>query len=576
MTDAELDPDRRAWHLAQAAVAPDEAVAQELERSAGRARRRGGAAAAAAFLERATQLTPDPARRGGRALAAAEAKKHAAAYEAASALVATAELCPLDAAQAARLQLLRAQIALGGRRGRNARPLMLDAARRLETLDVGLAREAYLEVLGAGIFAGRVAEGPWLQEAAAAARAAPPGTSPPGPIDLLVEGLASWFADGYEIAHPRLRKALEVCVEEHDARDQRWSWLAPILAPEVWDDELWEQLTAGVVGYLRSAGALSVLPLALNYRAGVHLQAGELAAASALIDEGDAIKEATGNAPIGYVSMLLAAWRGEERRVSELAAVRLDDVPLSGEGLAIGMAEFARAVLYNGLARYDDALAAAERACEHEDPGVFTWSLTELIEAGVRRGQVAVAAGAFRRLEERTRVAGTDWALGVEARSRALLAEGAVADGLYREAIERLGRTRLRAELTRAHLLYGEWLRREGRRVDAREQLRAAHEMFTAMGADGFAERARRELLATGETVRKRTVETRDALTAQEAHIARLAVDGCTNPEIGAQLFISARTVEWHLRKVYSKLGITSRRGLGAALRDLDDAAIPA
>jgi DNA-binding CsgD family transcriptional regulator len=347
-------------------------------------------------------------------------------------------------------------------------------------------------------------------------------------------------------------------------------------AHEVWDDDSWDQLTIRAVTLARDAGALTVLPIFLLYRAAVLIYAGEFATASVLTAEADAIVEATGNTRWQGTSLLLAGWRGRQDATLEMADASIQAATARGEGRAICMAELSRAVLHNGLGRYEDALAAAQRACEHEDFGMVNWPLTELVEAAARGGRLEVAAIALGRLEERTRAAGTDWALGVEARSRALVSDGEEADTLYREAIERLARTRIVVHRARAELLYGEWLRRESRRLDAREHLRAAHDLFSRMGADAFAERARRELVATGETVRKRAAETRYELTAQEAQVARLAVDGCTNPEIGAQLFISPRTVEYHLRKVFTKLDIRSRKELGAALRYASQAGVPA
>ena len=574
-TDPTADPDRRAWHRAQAAVGPDETVAGELERSAGRAQGRGGIAAAAAFLERATDLTPDPARRGARALAAARAKFEAGAANAAYELLAAAEIGPLDELQRARLARMRAHIVFAQRRGRDAPALLLDAAKRLEALDAGLARETYVEALGAEVFVGRLGASDGGR-AAEAARGAPPGPEPPRPTDLLLDGLATRFADGYGAGVEPLRRAL------HSFREQagrskdgiiRWLWTACPVAPEpmaadLWDDESWHELATHAVRLARDAGALATLPIALSYRAAVHLQAGEFAAASALIEEADAITEATGNAPLRYTSLALAAWRGEEGPALRLIETGVKEAMARGEGRALGLAGYATAVLYNGLGRYEAALAAARQACDHDDLGFFGWSLVELVEAGVRSGARDVAAGALRQLEERARAAGTDWALGTLARSSALLADGRAADDLYREALERLERCRIVVHLARAHLVYGEWLRRENRRVNAREHLRTAYEMLSRIGAEAFAERARGELLATGETVRKRTVESRDVLTAQETLVARLAAQGRTNPEIGAQLFISARTAEYHLRKVFTKLGISSRRSLRDALRE--------
>jgi len=570
VTDPDRDPDRRAWHRAHATDGPDEDVAAELERSACRAAARGGIAAAAAFLERAAELTPDTVSRGARALAAAQAKFESAAPEAALELLAVAELCPLEELQRARLERLRAEIAFARTRGGDAPALLLGAARRLEPLDAAMARETHLEAMAAAMFAGRLGDEPGVREAAEAAQAGPAAPQPPRAIDLLLDALATRFTEGYSAGVPPLREALGAfrSVDGSTARDVRWLWLACRLAQDLWDDELWHVLATRGVRVARETGALSVLAMAATYRASLHIQEGAFGATSSLIEEADAITRATDMAPLKYAALMLAAWRGKEADGLDLIEAGRLEATARGEGMGLGVIEWATALLYNGLGRYKDAHAAAEEACEHDDVGLFAWSLVELIEAGVRSGATDATSAALDRLSGRARASGTDWALGVLARSRALMSEGDVAEALHREAIERLERTRIRVELARARLLYGEWLRREHRRVDAREQLRASHEMFTAMGAEAFAERARGELLATGETVRKRTVETRDELTAQEAQIARLARDGRTNPEIGAQLFISPRTVEWHLRNVFTKLGIRSRRELHEALPD--------
>jgi DNA-binding CsgD family transcriptional regulator len=572
-TDPQSDPDRRAWHRAHAAVGPDEEVAAELERSAERARARGGVAAAAAFRARATELTPDPVRRAARALTAAQAKFDAAAPEAALELLAAADPAQLDELERARGARLRAQITFVRTRGADAARLLLEAARRLDPFSPALAREAYLEALRAAIFAGRLVEGSSVETVADAARAAPPAGRPPRAIDLLLDGLATRFTEGYAAAAPSLRRALDAFWQEGEPTedDMRWLWLAcPVapepIAPDLWEDETWDRLSGRAVTMAREAGALTVLPIALTARAGVHVHAGEFSAADALVDEADAISAATGNAPLRYTSLLLAAWRGDSTRAQELTEAAFADAAGSGEGRAIGLAEHASAVLHNGLGEYPVALAAARRACEHDDVGFFGWSLAELVEAGARARAADKAAAALAQLEERTAAAGTSWALGMQARSRALLSTGEEAEALYREAIDRLGRSSILVHVARAQLLYGEWLRREHRRTEAREQLHAAHKTFSRIGAQAFADRAGRELAATGETVPRRTAETRDYLTAQEAQIARLAADGHTNPEIGARLFISPRTVEYHLRKVFTKLGIGSRRELRRAL----------
>jgi DNA-binding CsgD family transcriptional regulator len=575
-TDPNSDPDRRAWHRALAAEGPDEAVAADLVRSAERAQGRGGVAAAAAFLERAMELTPDPAVRVTRALDAAQAKFDAGAPDAAYQLATVADLGPIDDLHRAQLNLLHAQIVFARIRGREATPLFLEAARRLESLDADLACEAYLEALAAAMFAGRLG----IREAADAARAAPRGQQPLRQMELLLDAVTTRFTAGYVASVEPLQRALGAFRREDEGSQAQeglahWLWLTcPVaLAPELWDDATWNELASRAVRLARNAGALTVLPVALTYYAGVQLQTGDFVAASAMIDEADAITTATGNAPLKYASLMLVAWQGEESRARTLIDAGVRTAIARGEGRAIGLAGYATAVLYNGLGQYEAALDGAQRACEHEDLGFFGWYLVELVEAAVRSGNRDVAVTTLGRLSKITDAAGTDWALGIQARSHALLSAGDAAERLYREAVDRLGRTRIRVELARAHLVYGEWLRRENRRLDARIQLRTAHEMFTQFGAGAFAERTRRELQATGEKVRKRALVASAALTAQEERIAHLARDGLTNPEIGAQLYISPHTVEWHLRKVFTKLGITSRKQLRTNLTDRPPAA---
>ena len=564
-TDPAADPDRRAWHRAQAAPGPDEEVAAELEHSAGRAQRRGGLAAAAAFLEQSARLTLDPARRAQRALAAAQAKHQAGALDAALGLLAMAQAGPLDELQRARSDLLRAQIAFSSSHGRDAPPLMLSAAKQLEALDAGLARKTYLEAFTAALFVGRLS--PAVGDVARAARTAPAPPAPARAPDLLLDGLALLVTEGYAAGTPALRRALLTARGQDIPAEEglSWLWLAERAAMAVWDDETWHILASRHLKLARDAGALSELPLAVRSRILLHTHAGELQQGAALIAEAQAVADATGSQLAPYGVTGIAAFRGHEAEATELIQANMDGVTSRGEGRGV-TSGYSAALLYNGLGHYDKALAAAELVCEYDDIGVLGWSLTELVEAAVRSGQPARASDALQRLTETTRASGTDWALGTEARSRALLSEGETAENCYREAIERLGRTRMRPALARAHLLYGEWLRRENRRRDARAELRTAHGLFTTMGLEAFAERARRELLATGDTVRKRTVETVSELTAQEAHIAQLAADGRTNVEIGAQLFLSTRTVEWHLSKVYTKLGVGSRRELRRAL----------
>jgi DNA-binding CsgD family transcriptional regulator len=565
-TDAEADPDRRAWHLARAALGPDEDVADELERSAGRAQARGGVPAAAAFLQRAGELTLDPGKRARRALEAAAVKQLAGAPEEALALLGMAADGQLDEHDRAILQRLRGQIALDLRRADDAVPLLLDAAGRLESLDPDLARRTYLEALRAASVAGRL--GPGTLGAATAARNAPPRSAPVRAIDLLLDGLAIRFTDGYAASAAALKEALAAVREEGEraGQDVRWPWTARRVAPDLFDDATWHALATRNVQIARDAGALAVLPLALNAHAMLLCFEGELAAAAALLDEADDIADATGFQPLVFGRVLLAGCRGDEARAlavfeaSEAAALE------RREGVVLTFGEHARALLHNGLGQHAAALAPAQSASDREELMLSVWSLPELVEAAARSGRTELATAAVERLAERTRAAATDLAAGVEARARALVSEAALAEELHREAIDRLARCRFRLDLARAHLLYGEWLRRVQRRVDARKQLRAAHEMFASMGASAFTERARRELLATGETARARMPDTRDQLTAQEGQIAQLARDGLSNPEIGARLFISPRTVQYHLRKVFAKLDISSRNQLHRVL----------
>ena len=570
-SDPSTDPDRRAWHLAQATPGPGEAVAAELERSAGRAQARGGLAAAAAFLQRAVALTLDPGRRVERALAAAQASLHAGAFDAALGLLATAEAHPLDEFQRARVDLVRGHVAFASGLGRDAPPLLLAAARRLEPFDLELARETYLDAWGAALFAGRLATAGNLSEVSRAAKAAPPPTRAPRPSDRLLDGLATLITEGRAAAAPTLRQASNAFAAAEGSAEEnfRWGWLTTVPSNVLWDDATWHAINLRQLRHAREVGALVRLPIDLTAHAILVAWWGDLASAASAIAEADAVTEATGTRLAPYSAMLLAAFRGREAEATPLIESTIDQATAGGQGIGVQFAQWAAAILFNGVARYEDALAAAQEATNEEvDLFLSPWALPELIEASVKSRRTQVGSGALERLAEATTAAGSDWALGIEARCRALLSDGAAADDWYREAIDRLRRTRLRPELARSQLLYGEWLRRQDRRVDAREQLRRAHDMLLAIGMEAFAERARRELLATGEKVRKRSHETRDRLTPQEEQIARLARDGLSNPEIGAQLFISARTVEWHLRKVFPKLGISSRRQLRAALPD--------
>jgi DNA-binding CsgD family transcriptional regulator len=563
-TDPELDPDRRAWHRAQATATPNEEVAAELERAAARAQARGGFAAAAAFLERAVALSSEPSRRAQRAVAASQAKFQAGALDDALELLKTTESrAAVDDLLRARAQLLRAQIAFASRRGSDAAPLLLAAARELEAVDPSLARATYLEALSAAMFAGRLAHGGGAVEISQAALAGPPPPEKPQPSDLLLQGLAVQATEGYAAGVPLLKEALvafrRVPLSDGDAR---WLWFASLIALYMWDDRAWSLLFTRQLELARQTGALSALAIALRSGSTVYAFFGELRTATLLEEEHGAASEATGIAPDPIPRLGLASLRGREAEFSALSRTAASEAKARGEGIALTTAEFLSGGLYNGLGRYEAALAAVLPAEGLYTEGPAIWALTELIEAGVRCGQPERAQRAFARVYETTRAAGTDWALGIEARLGALLSDGDEADELYKEAIRRLGRTRIRVQLARTHLLYGEWLRRQRRRRDAREQLRAAHQLFTDFGVEAFAERARLELEATGERAGKRTVETRDELTSQETQVARLAARGETNREIAARLFISANTVEYHLHKVFRKLDVKSRTQL--------------
>jgi DNA-binding CsgD family transcriptional regulator len=575
VTDPAADPDRRAWHRAHAAAGPDEDVAAELARSACRAQARGGLSATAAFLERAALLTPEPARRAERLLAAARAKCDAGAPDAALGLLVAVEAGPPDALRTAEVQHLRGQIAMVQRRGNDGARLLLSAARRLEPLNASLARETHLEALVAAMWAGDLDRPGGMREAAEAVRAAPAGPVPPRAVDVLLDAFSIRLTDGYAVAAPALARALELVLALDVGSDTvgRWFWLAgasssALVALELWDAESAHALATRLTRFARDSGALVHLQFALDFLARTYLRAGELDKAALLVEEGRLIAGVTRNPPVMYTEMMLAAWRGLEAPACELIGATVREATASRVGRTIDFAAYASSVLYNGLGHHDAARDAARQAFERDQLGYGPNIVPELAEAASRTGDVALIRAALEWVTERTRVLPTEWALGIEARVRALVSEGPVAESLYRESIAHLSRTRVRAELARSYLLYGEWLRRERRRIDARVQLRTACEMLDAMGISAFADRARRELLATGETARKRTAETLDQLTPQEGQIARLARDGLSNPEIGARLFISARTVQYHLRKVFTKLGISSRTELDRVLPD--------
>jgi DNA-binding CsgD family transcriptional regulator len=578
-TDRDVDPDRRAWHRAAGAAGPDEDVALEMELSAGRAQARGGLAAAAAFLQRAVALTGDPARRVDRALAAADASLGAGLFDAARGLLATAEVGPLDELQRARLDLVRAEAAYSESRGSAAPALLLRAAKTLAPLDLQLARETYLDAWSSALFAGQLASPAGLHEVSREAQAAARPEGDPRSSDLLLEGLSLAFTHDRSAAAPVLERAATRFagsdVSTHEVL--RWGWLATAAAVMVWGFDTCRAVATRGVQRARDAGALSVLAVSVNVAAQTAVLGGDFGQAALLVAEAESVTEATAAQVAPYGALVLAGFQGREAGASKLIDTTIERYTAGGQGTAVQYARWARAVLLNGLGRYEEALAAGQEASD-DTPELFVsaWAAIEVVESAARCDEPEVANAALERVVAATAVAPSSWSAGIAARCRALLSEGEAAEGLYREAIEQLGQTALQPELGRAHLLYGEWLRREARRKDAREQLRTAHGLFVTVGMEAFAERARRELVATGEKVRKRAVETRDDLTAQELQIARLARDGLSNPEIGARLFLSPRTVEWHLRKVFSKLGIHSRHELAEALPNSESELVPA
>ncbi|MCR2810608.1 MULTISPECIES: LuxR family transcriptional regulator [unclassified Microbacterium] len=567
-TDPATDPDRRAWHRAQAVQGTDEDAAAELERSAGRARARGGLGASAAFMAYAARLSPEPAARAGRALEAAFATHEAGATEAAGELLTRAAAGPLDALQQARLELLHARIGFHRARGGEGLRMLLGAAGSLAPLDPALSRETYLDALDAAIVTGGVGSGPSVRDVAEAARAAPAPPGPPRPADLLLDGLVTTFTEGYTAGAPRLRQALAAFCQDESDRDavgdadlRRWGWLASRTAMAVFDDELVLALTARHVRLAREAGALATLPAALLVQSVMLVLSGEFAQAA----EQTEIGSATTAVPLLHAQLILAAWRGDPVETDQVHAIIEQEAAARGPGTEVFLAEYAMAVQHNGLGDYPAAQAAAARAFESDELRHSNLAHSELIEAACRAGRPESAAQALEELTSRAVACATPWALGLAARSRALTSTAPEAEEHFREAIEQLARSKMATQLARTHLVYGEWLRREGRRHDAREQLRTAHDLLSDMGAEAFAARAARELQATGGHPRTRAAQPTDALTAHELHIARLVANGATSREVGTQLFLSPRTIEAHLRNIFRKLGISSRR----QLRDL-------
>ncbi|NIK61375.1 DNA-binding CsgD family transcriptional regulator [Kribbella shirazensis] len=580
VTDADEDPDRHAWHRSRAASGPDEAVADALEQSADRALSRGGLAAAAGFLETAATLTPKPDHRARRSLAAAQAKASAGAFDDALSLLAQAQAGPLGELDSARVDLLQAQISHHSEGGNKGLPLLLAAAGRLEQLDPKLARETYLDAFAAAMFAGRLASGSGIgmRQVAEAMRGIqlPPVA---GKSDVMLRGIAELFTDGYAAAAPGLLDIVRAFGSDELTLDEsvRFAWLAACAATDLFDDANWDVLTHRHLTAIREIGALAVLPVALTSRIIYDLYSGDLSEAEALVAECAWVAEVTGgqNTMMPYGEVCLSAIRGDVERAEPNFHKLLEDVTARGEGVGLNMIGWFQSVMFSGLGRHAEALTAARMAADSPlELGPPKWALAEVVEAGVHSDNTAEAARAFEQLSSFTQASGTDMALGVEAGRRALLQSGRSAEDCYREEADRLARTTLQVERTRAQLRYGEFLRREDRRGEARTQLRLAFETFGALGLDGFAERARQELIATGETVRRRTTESSADLTAQETRIAQLAVEGLTNSEIGDTMFLSARTVEWHLRKVYAKLGVDSRRRLRDSLSESGKSAV--
>ncbi len=568
-TDPAVDPDRRAWHLARATTGPDEEVAAELERSADRAQARGGVAAAAAFLSRAAELSPATSDRTRRALDAALANVQAGSFDDARTSLDMAGEGPLGELHRARIALVRAHLAFASARGSEATPLLLAAAERLVPLDLSLARATYLDAFSAAQFAARLNGGVGVTDVARAVRATPrPSHGDLTPGDLLLDAFVALTED-YASAVPLCRRALETlrATAGSVGDNLRWLWQGCVLALELWDDETAFRLSARHLDMARQTGALTELPLALGSRTPIVVFCGELTDAGALVEEARSVYEAAGITEAPYGALVTAAWRGRAPEATELIEVVVREATSRGEGVGVAISEYARAVLCNGTERFDEALSAARGACaDPEEMVAHNWGLPELVEAASRTGRTDSAAEALEELSAKAHAAGSDWGLGIEARSRALLSGDDAAEGWFRLAVEHLARARVRGELARAHLLYGEWLQHVDRRLDARTELGHAHRLFTTMGSEAFADRAAHALRGTGASVRAHGARPENDLTPQEAHIARLAHEGMSNPEIGAQLFLSARTVEWHLRKVFAKLGIASRRDLRKVL----------
>jgi DNA-binding CsgD family transcriptional regulator len=573
--DAITDPDRRAWHRSAAAVAPDEDVAAELSEAGERAQQRGGYTSSAAFFARAAELTPDPGRRAQRRLAAAQGSLMAGAPDRAQALLDEAIPELKDPLQHAVARSLDGGVRVALGQGGQTPSLLLEAARSMGPLDVTLARRTLLGALEGAVYIHPATTGPILREIAGEAMALPrPRETPASPADFLLDGYAALIVTGYPSGAPLLRQAIQPMTNgELDATDGlRWLGLVSLAAQSLFDDAASHTLATRWVQLAREHAALTILPIALAYLGGAELAAGRLKECEALAEQSLEISAATGNpGMLGASSRgnsYLLAWRGQEAEARPRAAAHLAYALERGQTGIVYFAQYALMVLELGLGRYQAALENALPIYEDDPPAAGSWVLPNLVEAAARSGRDSAARDALNRLSERARASGTPLALGLLARSRALLAVEAEAASLYEESIDHLGRSSAKPELARSHLLFGEWLRRKGRRRDARDRLRTAHDMFASMGIEAFGERARVELLATGERARKRTVDTQDHLTPQERQIARLVRDGARNQEIAAQLFISPSTVQYHLVKVFRKLDVTSRTQLARILVD--------
>lgn len=570
-TDGARDPDRKAWHRAHAVTSPHDEIATELEQSVDQARARGGVAAAAAFLERAAELAGDPRRAGQLGLVAAQARHQAGTPAAALGLLAMVEAGPLQSAQRAQVEVVRAQVTYAARRGRQGLQLLINAAQHLTPHDLSEARNTYMDAFVASFYVGRLAGdvGPTK-----IARIVPSGScsTQPDSSDRVLDGCVELYTYGPSKAAQALIEALSAICNDTEPENLliRGLPLASAAAMNVWDDHAWDVLSERHLQSAHTTGTLGELPPALTCLVLVNVLKGDLTSATVLANETQKVVQIGEFEPSPYGAVVVAAWKGTDTPTDVLAKAELYRLAVGGAGVASTVLHWAEAVTANAQGHYSQALAAAERATDSPgELGVRGWAMAELIEAASRTDMTDLATQTLEELSSLTQATDTDWGRGIEARCRALLSGAADAEAHYREAIERLDRTVIRVESARARLLYGEWLRRHGRRIDARDQLRAAHTFFADMGFSAFAERARRELGATGEVLRRRSEDGPRGLTDQESRIARLASDGLTNPEIGTELFLSPRTVEWHLRKIFTELGVTSRRQLRDALNQL-------